>query len=188
MKWWWVRHGPTHAKTMAGWTDLPADLSDTAAISRLSKHLPHAPIISSDLTRAIDTANAIQEKRPRLTHSQHIREINFGAWENRTFKAVEAETPELLRSYWEDPGSHAPPDGESWDQVEARVNGFVDHFEHDQDDIIAVAHMGTILTQVRRARNVSAYEAFAQKIHNLSVTCLECRDGLWTVHSVNHLP
>jgi broad specificity phosphatase PhoE len=173
---------------MAGWTDLPADLSDVAALARLSQHLPHAPIISSDLTRAVDTANAIQDTRPRLPHSQHIREINFGIWENRTFKDVEAETPKLLRNYWEDPGIHAPAGGESWNQVDARVSTFVDRFSHDQNDIIAVAHMGTILTQVRRARNESAYEAFAQKIHNLSVTCLEVHDGHWTVHSVNHLP
>ncbi|HIP23805.1 MAG TPA: histidine phosphatase family protein, partial [Rhodobacteraceae bacterium] len=31
---WFVRHGPTHAKGFCGHTDLPADLSDTAQISR----------------------------------------------------------------------------------------------------------------------------------------------------------
>ena len=43
---------------MIGWTDLPADLSDTARIARLSNYLPHAPVISSDLSRARDTAPA----------------------------------------------------------------------------------------------------------------------------------
>ncbi|MEY8841169.1 histidine phosphatase family protein, partial [Cribrihabitans sp. XS_ASV171] len=33
-----VRHGPTHAKGMVGWSDLPADLSDTALLDRLSSH------------------------------------------------------------------------------------------------------------------------------------------------------
>jgi alpha-ribazole phosphatase len=28
---------------MVGWTDLPADLSDTAALARLSAHLPPRP-------------------------------------------------------------------------------------------------------------------------------------------------
>ena len=50
---WWIRHGPTHAKTMVGWSDLPADLSDVAAIKRLSDYLPKdALVISSDLIRA----------------------------------------------------------------------------------------------------------------------------------------
>lgn len=188
MKWWWVRHGPTHAKSMVGWTDLAADLTDIAALGRLADHLPDAPIISSDLSRAAATADAIQKQRTRLDHDPRIREINFGAWENRTFADVEVDDPKLIRKYWEDPGTHAPEGGESWDQVEARVNGFVDQFVHDTDDVIAVSHMGTILTQVRRARNVTAYEAFGQKIDNLSVTCLEVQNGIWTVHTVNHLP
>ncbi|MDZ4137070.1 MAG: histidine phosphatase family protein, partial [Paracoccaceae bacterium] len=46
----WVRHGPTHAKAMIGWTDLPADLSDHPAIARLTAFLPDAAgVVSSDL-------------------------------------------------------------------------------------------------------------------------------------------
>ena len=53
-RFFWVRHGPTHAKTMVGWSDLPADLSDTARLARLSAHLPDgAPVVSSDLVRAV---------------------------------------------------------------------------------------------------------------------------------------
>lgn len=173
---------------MVGWTDIPADLSDEGALERLRAHLPDAPVISSDLGRAVETATAIQGDRLRLPHAWQIREINFGDWEDRSFADVEVETPILLRNYWENPGPHAPPNGESWDMVRARVNGFVDQFELPGDDVIAVAHMGTILTQVQRARDVSAYEAFGQKIHNLSVTCLEVRGSDWSVHDVNHLP
>ena len=60
-----VRHGPTHAKSMVGWSDLPADLSDTAALARLEAALPReAVVISSDLIRAVATADAIQGDRP----------------------------------------------------------------------------------------------------------------------------
>ena len=38
--WWWVRHGPTHAKVFTGWRDVPADLSDVARIKRLKNFLP----------------------------------------------------------------------------------------------------------------------------------------------------
>ena len=38
---------------MVGWSDLPADLSDTVALQRLHDHLPSdAVVISSDLSRA----------------------------------------------------------------------------------------------------------------------------------------
>ena len=76
-----VRHGPTHAKTMVGWSDLPADLSDTAALDRLSSYLPpEALVISSDLSRAVATADAVQGARRRLGHDPDLREMNFGAW------------------------------------------------------------------------------------------------------------
>ncbi len=35
-RFWLVRHGPTHAKAMIGWTDLVADLSDVETLARLS--------------------------------------------------------------------------------------------------------------------------------------------------------
>ncbi len=188
MKWWWVRHGPTHAKTMVGWTDLPADLSDTLAIQKLADFLPDAPIISSDLSRAVDTATAIQGDRSRLPHSKELREINFGAWENRSFADVEAQDAALIRAYWEQPGDVAPPDGESWNAVETRIHQFVDTYPLDTENIIVVAHMGVILTQVRRALQISAYEAFSHKINNLSVTCTEFRDDAWRANMINHHP
>jgi alpha-ribazole phosphatase len=103
---WLVRHGPTHAKTMVGWTDLPADLSDRAGLARLSAHLPQAPVVSSDLIRAVSTADALGP-RPRLPHDAGLREIHFGSWEMRSFTEVEAEDPELIRRYWEEPGGVA---------------------------------------------------------------------------------
>jgi alpha-ribazole phosphatase len=107
-RFWLVRHGPTHAKTMVGWTDLPADLSDTAALSRLSAHLPQAPVISSDLSRAMATADALGP-RPRLPHDPALRELHFGQWETRPFAEIEAETPDLIRAFWDTPGDVARP-------------------------------------------------------------------------------
>ena len=60
---WWVRHGPTHQKAFTGWRDVPADLSDHAALARLDAFLPpDARLISSDLIRASATADALAER------------------------------------------------------------------------------------------------------------------------------
>jgi alpha-ribazole phosphatase len=88
-RFFWVRHGPTHARAMVGWTDLPADLSDTAQLARLSAHLPQdALVVSSDLIRAHDTATAIQGGRLRLPDDPSLREIHFGDWEMAEFDTV----------------------------------------------------------------------------------------------------
>lgn len=186
-RFWMVRHGPTHAKSMVGWSDIPADLSDRAALARLRDYLPAAPVISSDLMRATATADAIQGDRERLPHHPDLREINFGAWELRGFAEVEAETPELIRAYWEDPGDVRPPEGESWHDVQHRVNTAIDGLIGTAPDIIIVCHFGVILTQVQRALDISAYDTFANRIDNLSVTDLSF-DNSWHIGAINHCP
>ena len=180
----WVRHGPTHAKGMVGWSDLPADLSDTAALAQLSAHLPHAPIISSTLRRATATADAIQGPPPRPPHDPVLRELHFGEWELQHYSEVKDQA--LLRRYWDNPGSIAPPGGESWDQVCARVNRAVGRLLGHQD-IIIVAHFGVILTQVQRALGLSGYQTFGHRIDNLSVTEITF-NGRWRSGQINHVP
>ncbi|WP_170440305.1 histidine phosphatase family protein [Ruegeria arenilitoris] len=186
-----VRHGPTHAKTMVGWSDIPADLSDHAALARLHDHLPQdALVISSDLSRAADTATAIQGTRRRLPHHPDLREIHFGTWEMRAFAEIEAEDPELAFAYWDSPGDVRPPNGESWNAVRARVDAAIDGLigMHTGADLVIVAHFGVILTQVQRALDLDAQRTFAHRIDNLSVTELAFDGRTWSAGRINHLP
>ena len=182
-----VRHGPTHAKGMTGWSDLPADLSDLAALARLAAYLPRAPVVSSDLGRAITTADALCNNRPRLPHDPALREIHFGDWELRSFAEIETESPKLIRAFWETPGPIAAPGGESWDILCSRVCTALDLYQ-GYCDLIIVAHFGAILAALQRALGVSAAEVFSHKIDNLSVTELTLDSTGWTVGRINHSP
>lgn len=180
---------------MLGWRDLPADLSDTAALGRLAARLPaDAPVISSDLGRAVTTADALQGGRCRLPHDPDLREINFGAWELRGAAEIERIAPDHIRAFWETPGSICAPEGESWDDLRRRVNRAVDRLLADPGagrDVIVVAHLGAILTQVQRARGITAYQALGQKIVNLSLTRLVHLPGPaggWRAEVVNQAP
>jgi broad specificity phosphatase PhoE len=173
---------------MCGWTDLPADLSDLPALNRLSLTLPEAPVVSSDLRRAVATADALADGRPRLAHEPGLREIHFGAWEMRTHAECEAEDPVLARAIWDEPGAHAPPGGEGWDAFAGRVLASVDGLLlRHPGDLILVCHFGTILSLVQRARGVSAAEAFAQAIAPLSLTVLRWEPER-AVEVVDHRP
>lgn len=186
-----VRHGPTHVRAMVGWSDLPADLSDRAKLDRLATLLPDdALVVSSDLDRAVATADAIQRHRLRLPHDPALREIHFGEWELRSFREIEAQDPARARAWWENPGDVRPPGGESWNEVCARVNAAMDRLiaEHTGLNLVVVAHFGVILTQVQRALGLAADEAFGHRIDNLSVTEITRRPGGWEVARINHLP
>ncbi len=188
-RFFWVRHGPTHAKSMVGWSDLPADLSDVPAITRLNDALPDdALVISSDLSRAIATADAIAGARPRLPHDPDLREMHFGAWELKRFDEIEDQ--QHIRAFWERPGDVRPPGGESWHDVVRRVDRAVARLlaTHPGRDIVAVAHFGVILTQLQQGLRLGAYETFGHKIDNLSVTELTHDGRGWQVGRINHLP
>ena len=186
-----IRHGPTHARAMVGWSDLPADLGDFAALERLSAHLPAAAVVvSSDLVRAVATADAIQGSRRRLAHRPDLREIGFSAWELRDLREIETEDPELARAYWRSPGDIRAPGGESWNQMRARTDAAIDALiaEHEGGDIVIVAHLGVILSQIQRALVLSAAAVISRPIDNLSLTRITRLDRGWRVEAINHLP
>lgn len=189
--WHWVRHGPTHEKNFVGWRDVPADLSDRAQIDRLDAFLPDgALLISSDLQRSVHTADALGAGRQRLQHHPDLREFHFGEWDGKHFSEVAETHPELSRAYWETPGDVAPPGGESWNAAALRVNRVVDTLSttHAGAHIIAVAHIGVILTQVQRAQAMTPIQAIAHKIDNLSVTSIHIADDAWQLERINHCP
>lgn len=187
--WHWVRHGPTHQTSFTGWRDVPADLSDQAAIDRLARYLPQdALVLSSDLARAAQTADVLQQDRRRLRNDPALREFHFGTWDGVHFQSVADRHPALSRAYWENPGEHRPPGGESWNQSAARVAMAVRRIEtrHPDAHIIAVAHFGVILTQVQAVLRVSAQDVLVHRIDPLSVTTLDPARG--RAVTINHAP
>ncbi|MEO0829748.1 MAG: histidine phosphatase family protein [Pseudomonadota bacterium] len=186
---WWVRHGPTNQSVFTGWRDVPADLSDKAKLARLSAYLPRdASIVSSDLQRAVATADAIAGAREQLIPQRSLREFNFGEWDGQSFADVANAYPELSRQYWEAPGDAAPPGGESWNAASARIGRCVDQLREAQadQDIVIVAHYGVILSEIGRATGKLPFDLIAQNIDPLSVTRIDY--AARTAGPINHNP
>ena len=184
-----IRHAPTHAKTMVGWSDLTADCSDAAAFARLSALLPRdAALVSSDLSRAMATADLLEPGRRRLPHVPGLREINFGAWELRGFAEIEAEDADHIRAFWDRPGDIRAPGGESWNALYARVSTALDDLlAQVPGDLVVVSHFGPIVAAIQRADQLSAETAFGHRITNLSVTEIDVAGGDWHLIRANHL-
>lgn len=187
-RFWLVRHGPTHQKTFTGWRDVPADLSDTSALERLHVHLPQdALLTSSDLTRAVQTADAISDGRQRLPARKTLREFDFGLWDGLHHTAVSAMDPVLARKFWEEPGTLAPPHGESWNAVAGRVSESLTDLaaRHFGRDIVVVGHMGMIMTMIAQCGG-TPYQAMGHQIDNLSVTDMRFDGQSWHLGIVNY--
>ena len=80
-------------KAFVGWRDVPADLSDGAALARLDAALPRpALLVSSDLVRASATADMLAAGRDRLAHApasgSSISETGTGCISPRSRRAT----------------------------------------------------------------------------------------------------
>ena len=186
-----IRHGPTHLKSMVGWSDVPVDLSDTAKLARLHAQLPKKGyVVSSDLRRAIETADALHLPQTRLHHEPELRELNFGDWELKTFQEIHQSDYDRVFSFYDNPGETEAPNGESWDGFCTRVNAAVDRLVtyHPNDPLVIVSHFGVVMSQIQRAEGRGAKQTMRHQIDNLSLTHLSNDEGIWSIHKINFGP
>ena len=122
-----VRHGETVHNVSGiaqGWSDSALSERGNAQVLALAGRVallkPDA-IFSSPLERAMSTARPIAEATGlEVVTLDDLREMNFGAWEGRSFRDIRANDGEAARRWIEDP-EVACPGGESHSDVRARM-------------------------------------------------------------------
>ncbi|SIS07830.1 histidine phosphatase family protein [Williamsia sterculiae] len=155
-----LRHGQTEynaANRMQG--QLDTDLSDTGvaqaanAAEVLSSRDP-LTIVSSDLRRAKDTADALGTRvGVSVSLDDRLRETHLGEWQGLTHLEVDDRMPGARRT-WRDDAGWRPPGGESRVDVAARSVPVVEELVAGLDDwgrgptpdapVVLVAHGGVI--------------------------------------------
>lgn len=115
-----LRHGePELVGRMLGRTDCAATATGIAACVEQVSTLDVEAIVSSDRVRARASAEAIGRTLGLpLVIDRRWREIDFGDWDGLLSTEIDAEA---LGRFWTDPDAHAPPGGERWSALLARV-------------------------------------------------------------------
>lgn len=155
-----IRHGEVEGAAVGrllGFTDPRLSNRGLEQASRLAENLASTQltaIYSSDLLRASQTADAIAERhRMSVQPRAAFREINMGEWEGRTIADVHAEAPERVEQLFTDPASFKYPDGESFADFTARVQGALEQLmvTHESGELVLVAHGGVCRTIIGSA-------------------------------------
>jgi broad specificity phosphatase PhoE/ribonuclease HI len=110
-------------------------------------------VISSPLRRAYDTASAAAEALGLdVTVDDDLIETDFGAWEGLTFAEARKRDPDL-HGHWLRDTSLRPPAGESFDDVQERVQRLRARIiaEHPGNTVLVVSHVTPIKTMLRLA-------------------------------------
>jgi probable phosphoglycerate mutase len=148
-----------------------------------------AAVVSSPLSRCTDTAAAIATAVGGLAVQTDVDlvECDFGEWEGRTFAEVRERWSAQL-SAWLDSPRVAPPGGESFEAVDARVRRAVRRLRdgYPGQTVVVVSHVSPIKLLLRDA--LGAGDAFLHRMY-LSPTGLSIvdswSDGGIAVRTVN---
>ena len=100
--------------------------------------------VASPLGRARSTMELVRGVLRLLPHQyaidDRLREIGYGHWEGSTLPQMQALDPELFAKRQSEKWTVSPPGGESYVDVQARMN---DWYRELTVDTVAVAHGGT---------------------------------------------
>lgn len=145
-----VRHGATDwnlSKRAQGQADIDLNATGRRQTRELARRLAETEIhgvYSSDMKRALDTAQVIADPRGLEVHAEAgFREIDQGEWEGLTTEEIRKRWPELwgdARHYTERPGGESPA------QVRARALAALTDVvrSHPDETVVIVSHGGTI--------------------------------------------
>ncbi len=152
MKIFLLRHGETkwnHDSRMQGWSDTPLnELGKKQAKERaelLAGEKINA-IYSSDLSRAVETAEAVAIKHKlKVIKRKEIREIYIGDFEGLCSAEAREKHTDFYGEREKKRFSLAYPGGESSNDLRKRVFKFVEEIKkkHANDTIVITAHNGS---------------------------------------------
>lgn len=211
-RWWWIRHAPVvdHGGRIYGQTDLVADCCDVETFSRLAEWLPEKAVwITSHLKRTQQTAAAIRahmrcdpgEVVVEPLIERGFAEQHFGDWQGLTHDELARRRDGAWHRFWLAPACEAPPGGESFVQLCERAGTAISRLtaEHEDRDLVVVAHGGSIRAAIAYAVGLDPERALAFAIDNCSLTRLDhfgagadsatpSEHGAWRLAFVNRSP
>jgi broad specificity phosphatase PhoE len=143
MKVYFVTHSTTkdnEKKIASGWKD--AELSKTGvqqakSLGERFKDIKIDLICCSDLKRAVETVRIAFDKKYPIIIDERLREINYGDFNGKPKELIDS----IKEKYIKEPF----PNGESYEQAVARVQGFFRELKEKYSDktVLVVGHRAT---------------------------------------------
>ncbi len=147
-------------------------------------------VVSSPVRRTLESAGILADV---LGHEVEVEpgfaEMEFGAWDGKTFAEVGEQHPEELKA-WLGSLDVAPGGGESFRTVEKRVLAGLERLltAHTGRTVVVVSHVTPIKTLVAHALDAPLEAVFRMELSPASVTVLSWYDGRPSLRLYNTLP
>lgn len=182
-----VRHGQTESNrtgTLQGQLNTALDQLgklQARAVARRLKKRRFDLVYSSDLERAVDTANTILKYHMelQLNTTPALREWNLGDLQGRLLKDLAVENPELMQSFRTEMPELQIPGGESLTAFQNRISTFIDTLaqEHCGKRLLLVSHGGAIQRMLRHTTGKINAPNVRPFCSNASIAVFRCKNG-----------
>lgn len=191
-----VRHGRTAYNAevrFMGQLDVPMDALGQRQVRAVAKRLASetpAAIYTSDLSRARDTALAIQAaipSSPPLRVDPRLTEGHFGDWQGKKYADLLVEDAERLANWEADRMGVAPPNGEGLDDIARRVEAAYGDIcaAHPDGTAIIAAHGGSLQVLIVLAMGLPLEAYWQVDVSNASLTELRLFEQGAVLHLLN---
>jgi len=180
-----IRHGETiwnTKKLIQGQLDSPltdSGIHQSNLLSQRMKKINPDIIYTSDLKRAVDTANIINQHIEKdIVEISGIRERHWGVFQGANWPKIKKFFPTQYKYYRNDSKNYMIPNGESYNQVTKRtMDSIVDIIENHKNQKIVIVTHGGIISPLIRALLCIPYETHRKfMISNTSITKLVYND------------
>lgn len=180
-----IRHAPAcDGGALAGRRDVAADLSDRGALAGMRARLDAlgvTKVLCSPAQRCVMTAQALWPEAAEFAQDARLWEQDFGAWEGVAY----SDLPDLGPLSSAELARHAPPGGESFADICARVAPVLDGLRAAPAPLAVVAHAGVVRAALALALGDVA-PALRFQIAPLSLTEVQAVPGHgWSIGCVN---
>lgn len=194
-----VRHGETELQSSLrywGKTDVALGPSGWQQAEQLRDRLAMEKIdyiYSSELKRAVDTANIIAARHNlKVMTCPELREVDFGELEGLEFNEIHNQFPEVEQMWLTRNPSLVYPDGESLIEFENRVSKFETRLKNHRADetILVAAHAGVLRTLICQLLGLEMKNRWSLRVDLASLSIIETypeNNILCLLNDVSHL-
>ena len=187
-----IRHGETAWNKVGRLQGISNVLLSPEGIRQAKLLAQHAPfhsvdaIYSSDLSRAVTTAEILAEKfNLPVIQERGFRETNFGDWEGKLF--TELMVVDGFEKFFTQPDRVHPPNGETFLECQARVLTSLEEIVADSpgQSVVIVSHGAVIRLMLCAALELPIRKMWAINQVNMAVNIIRVDGGNITIELVN---
>ena len=157
-------------------------------LAQALRHLRVSAVYSSDLKRALDTADAVaSEHALDVVIEPALREMNQGEFEGVPYVEIRRSHGELLKRWRKNPESVIIPGGECLLDVQERVFAAIERMgaKHAGETVVAVSHHFAISSLLCKLMGLGLSEFAGFGLKASSTSRIRVEDGRYSVELVN---